>query len=423
MASDSPHLSRRAACRIIASVVPLALLDGCGGGSESSSSTAAQLAKAIASEDRTPGFAAEPAVAVDSTATSQRLAALDPLAHGGYGLAWSAGAAGATSTTLRVQRFSSDGTATGSLQDLSNLSDVHVLVKDEELVNASVVWRNPELPGAPYLNALLMQRYALDGSAIGPAVTVASRLVSDPSIHTSSYADPFFAGWSDGGFVLGWSLLIFGGGGGPPRFFARRFDADGQPASDEFSEVGDWGGRFALTTFSDGGWLTIVTQRSAASGDAYANIRQFDTRHPLSLPPAETLPPPPATSVLDLGTRGRVLFSGQQGPGVDEMISPYSQWFNPSGRTAGPDVPLPATPTRAVALADGSYVTFWPGSSPASTEAQLYDTYGHAQGGAFTIDAPADALVAPHNAGFVLAWTTADAQPRVMLQRFVKANR
>jgi hypothetical protein len=91
------------------------------------------------------------------------------------------------------------------------------------------------------------------------------------------------------------------------------------------------------------------------------------------------------------------------------VLSPYSQWYNPAGQAAGPASPLPSIPDSAIALEDGTFVAL-------RYEAQRFDKHGLGWGTSFQIQGTRQIGDALERQGMVLAWMQGGT---VMAQRYL----
>jgi hypothetical protein len=422
---------RSRACRSIALLFAV-LLSACGGGGDGAAAGAvgsdslhAQGPAASVLTMRPagqPGLVAQPIQAADVEGQgSVRQVTVGRQDGGGYAVAWNV--VQGASWALWAQSYGADGTAQDSPQPLLNSARVPgvpaedvatAVLPNGTVALAYVASRDEQAPSVQKVYEVRTRRLALHGT---PQET--ERVIFS-SVTTGT--PPFYRGvlqgiglqkWDDGRLLVDWQVVaMVPQGGDHPVYQMVRLDANGRPDSAVHSDGPVYTPPLRLMTLPDGSWLASSPFPRGGSDVAHLNAGfvQFEARHPLQLPDRDTLPF--GSFVLPLRRAGSVLFSGDFGPGLFEVVSPYSQRYNPSGRPAGPRMSLPMLPAAAVALDDGTYVAL------TGDWAQRFDRQGREVGAPFSADGSAqDAL---DGGGMVVAAGTND---RVTTQVFLDPHR
>lgn len=411
------------------------LLSACGGGGGSEPDS--RMISAVQQNETAQGSASstraslqvEPPQAVDVHVAQFRdvdLLALGGLPDGGYAVAWrTTDDDTGRAWSLWVQRYDASGARSGDPQLLLTSSaapaiqgfTLSALVRrDGSVVVAYVTERDLDPQARQKLYEVRARHLGLDGTPLNQEHVIESLIAERPpqsNFYGRILSTTQMAQWDDGRYLVAWEVILGRPHGGDhPEFDVRRVDASGVPVTPVFNLGLRENRPLILTTLDEGGWLATTMSRVTPSGERfYANIQQFETKHPLDLPDLKTLPW--SSFVLDLRHEGAVLFSGDFGPSVDQVASPYSQWYNPAGKPAGQPAPFPSLPVFAVALDDGTYVAFF------GTLAQRFDKHGRELGASVSAGGSLGAKL--KDDGAVLAWTqrTSATEVRVMTQRLL----
>jgi Ca2+-binding RTX toxin-like protein len=162
---------------------------------------------------------------IDNT---QRLSSITGLSNGGFVITWDSGNQDGDNTGVFGQAFDPNGAKIGAefqantfTVGAQELSSVQALADGGFLV----VWQSFRQGGAVADMDIYAQRYSSDGATFGAELLINTNtnLRQDNAKVTSL---------DDGGFVVVWQS--FQQDGSAYGIFARRFDADGIPISDEF---------------------------------------------------------------------------------------------------------------------------------------------------------------------------------------------
>jgi hypothetical protein len=410
-------------------LVPVAAtLSACGGGGDGGSSAgdasggsalAGSGAASTAFSRKQPGLVAEPAQVADVIARGNLLS-VGRVPGGGHQVVWQAGDDRTRAWSVWVQAYGADGQSSGEktlllsstlAPEITGFGMSALVRRDASIAVAYVVERNADPDGSHRLDDVRTRLFAPDGTALGSEhvvqSVVAERLGTSP-YYSVILSSTQMAQWDDGNYLVAWQAYPdVPHGAEHPDFNVRRVRSSGEPSG----EVVDVGGRYAgmlrLTTLDDGSWLAETHNPVTPSAQQlYANIVQFDARHPLELPDGKAMPW--QSFVLGLAQGGAVLFAGQFGQ-ASNVVSPYSQWYNPAGKAAGRPAALPGIPELAIALEDGSYVGI-------RDEAQRFDKHGGALGTSFQVQGLRQIGDGLERQGMVLAWMQGNA---VMTQRYL----
>lgn len=347
------------------------------------------IASSEAAAGPPPGLAASAPEVVENTRTGYRwLLALGELDDGGHAVAWLGREAREPQAPwqLWVQRYDRLGRRSGVARQLAYSGEAieprQVAATIRRDASVAVAWATvrpyqPNLQGL-MVSAVRLRHFGLDGKPRGTerVLEEATWLKGQPD--TATFEDLVMASWRDGRYLVGWTVAS------PwrrPAGTVQRLAADGRPLAPP-DRLGPLAGRgMRLSTLEAGGWLA-TTLAQAADGHLHANITQVDVRPPIGLPLLPTLPL--RSFVVDLDNQGRLLLAGIHPHDAPDAAPPpeaWSLWFTPQGREADHTMPLPAMPTHAVALGDGTWIGLWPLASAGRLWAQRFDARGAPLGG------------------------------------------
>lgn len=397
-----------------------ATLSACGGGGDSASDAGAASAQMHAGRGAAqPGLVAEPPQTVDVVARGSLLA-VGRVPHGGHAVVWQTIDDGTgRAWSLWVQRYGADGMKSGDktlllsstmAPEITGFGMSALVRRDGSIAIAYVVERDAVPGGAQRLLDVRTRLFALDGTPLGSEHVIQSVVAQRTGgmFYSVKLSSTEIAQWDDGDYLVAWKTYPdVPHGAEHPASNVRRVDSTGQARGDVIDVGGAYAGDLRLATLQDGSWLAETFDPLTPSAQQlYAHIVQFDAKHPLELPETRTMPW--QSFVLGLAGGGAVLFAGQFGEGSN-VLSPYSQWYNPAGKAAGPASPLPGIPDSAIALEDGTFVAF-------RGEAQRFDKHGRALGMPFQVQGARRIGDALEREGMVLAWMQGQA---VMTQRYL----
>ena len=350
----------------------------------------------------TPHHAAGEAFRVNADAAGrQTLADIGTLQAGGHAIAWVStdGAA----PRLHLQRFDAAGQRSGA--DLSvplaaNETDTTVAVLPDGSLAVASLQTGAASPSTPWITrtSVVLRRYDASGTPTVAPLQVASidqdRTAAGP-MH--SVAAPQLVHWDDGSFLLAWSQVQDDAAGKVPQFWARRFDAAGQPIGLNVPiGQGVAGSSLQLVAAHDGGFVIATTV--SAGGGRWLMYRGFDgVKTPVQ--PADALGAAEGSVLLPLQGGAQLLLSP-----VKNVVA--LQLYDAQGQAQGGDGALPAMPVGMTALRDGGFLLVTAGAA-GSLHAQRYDAAGQAIGSGRTIAASAGATqgVALADGSVALAWT------------------
>jgi len=326
------------------------------------------------------------------------------LSDGGFAVSWMTSDFANNMHSVHVQRFDALGMAVGAEFVVTNTTDNQIEPSITALADGGFVvsW----VSFGPDVNShdIHVQRFDAEGNAAGVETVVNAPISSD--LYT-----PAIAGLNDGGFVVSWispSELSY-------DIHARRFDAQGVPAGDEFlvhdtnnanqvqpaiAALHDGGFVIAWVSIGqDGSFAGIFAQRyDAAGGPVNGEFLVNDT----------TLADQVEPSITALSDGGFVVaWSSQLQDGSGYGI--YAQRFDAQGNEAGEEFLVNSTTAldqiqpNIAALEDGGFAVSWVSTdqdgSGYGIYAQRYDLDGHVAG----------FKVSGDDAGNTLNWTDTEA--------------
>lgn len=430
--------------RILAAATLAALLSACGGGGTSADTTSAASAApapatavtasapaasppppssspsaptassappspspvATAAPASTPskGLVTYSAVDVNTlTAGMQTVRSVDPLAGGGYAVAWaSVDSAGAGS--LFVQRFDAQGAKAGGEARLAYGftapdNPAIAVLRDGTVLVASVA-SSPQW-------TVSVQRFDAGGTALDGGTVIASQ-AADPAGATvrHSLAQPVLAALDDGGFAAGWASVQDDGSGAVFAQHAQRFDASvhavGSPV--DFAAAGpDRNLSLRLVAAPGGNFIAGTTHRFQGIG--YVQFR-FGATVVGPLDDADA-------GLLELNTTLLPLADGRfalWSTGIS--TGGYLRMLDAAGRALGAATSVAVLPETATTLPDGGWATITRQMPGQPFLAQRFDAAGQPGGApvqlATGVSRPLGASVV--SGGFAFAWTAPSAQ-------------
>lgn len=411
MHTSSTRATRgRVATHLLPSLLAIALA-ACGGGGSGTESTmtsnSTTSAGAGAALPTGSTVSAQPAlqpgvIRVNAQAAGQQtFADIAALQDGGHAIAWVSRADGGA-PSVRVQRFDAGGQRAGgeiAIALAAGETDAAVAVLPDGGV-AIATLQTGAAAATPWVThtAVVLRRHDAAGAAVGQPVEVA---VVDQDRTTGGamhyVAAPRLVHWDDGSFLLAWSQVTDDANGKVPQFWARRFDAAGQPVGVNLPiGAGTAGSSLQLVAAPEGGFVIATTVR--ANGGDWLMYRGFDGVRSPVLPPG-ALGAAVGSMLLPLHGGSQVLLSP-----ANTMVT--VQRFDAQGQLQGEGTPLPALPVGAAALRDGSFVLVV-ADGTGSLRAQRYDASVQPVGSAQVIAGTASAVHGQALAGgsLVLAWT------------------
>lgn len=411
---------RRLAARLLLGVV-LLVLAACGGGQDAADALTSDT-RLMAPKGSAPGVvdgalvAGAPALVNTVVSGDQTARALGALADGGYTIAWrSQGEPGNLPGPwrLHLQRYDARGTKVGGQVSVPFDSTAHpapaLAVLSDGSVLLAYAFANVVKVSSTELivrKGIATERFDATGAAAGGAVEVA--FVEYNEMANPSFADmrePAVVALGDAGYLVAWNHFRQE----PPyppsfEFFVRRYDGSGAALAGprRIAEGGGgWGVQsVAFSALPDGGFLAALAQLDL--GVQSMRFVPYDSAERTApIPAAGGAPLPVGASVMALRPGGYVLWtSGSAGAAVQILD-------NDGALVAQP----PIHAGTGAALADGSFVVFWPDTAAApgapNLVAQRHDPSGAPLGGE-TLAGPVSGapLFAPlADVAVALAWT------------------
>ena len=324
---------------------------------------------------------------VNSTTTStQQLPSVTALPDGRFVVTWTSFDAGdGSGSCIRARVFNADGSPEGSdfivnSTSVGGQADVSVTA----LADGFVVTWGSEDAGDGSGECIRARVFDADGNPTGDDFIVNTTTTSDQLF-------PTVTALADGGFVVTWESTDPGDGSGE-CIRARVFDADGDPAGDDFivnTTTTDDQVDVSVTALVDGGY--VVTWQSIDAGDGSGTCirgRVFDADgNPtgddfiVNSTVTNDQTRPEVTALAD----GRFVVTWQSEDGGDgDGIGVRARVFNADGSPAGDDFIVNTTGTDSqfdpstTALADGRFVVTWTSDgsedgSGNSVHAQIFD--------------------------------------------------
>ena len=404
--------------------IATAALVACGGGGGSTASGPAATDATITSSTSTPttgagtaalptgsAVTAQPAaqsgvVRVNADAAGQQtLAEVAALQGGGYAIAW-VSRPDAAAASVHLQRFDADGQradAESVIALAAGETDANVAVLPDGSVAIATLQTGSASPAEPWITrtAVVLRRYTAAGAQLGTALQVAV-IDQDRTAATAMHyvAAPKLIHWEDGTFLLAWSQVQDDASGKVPQFWARRFDAAGQPVgANVVVGVGVSGSPLQIVAAATSGFVVATTVSTQAG--PFLMYRGFDGAYSPVLP-ADALGAAEGSQLLPLQGGAQVLLSP-----VKSMAT--MQVYDARGQAQGAGTALRAMPVGSTALADGGFVLVM--SDGGALHAQHYDAAGNAVGAGQPIAGNANAAqgVALGNGNIALAWNANNA--------------
>jgi hypothetical protein len=201
--------------------------------------------------------------------------------------------------------------------------------------------------------------------------------------------------------MLAWSQVQDDANGRVPQFWARRFDAAGQPAGlNVLIGIGVAGSDLQMVATEKGGF--VIATALSTQGGIYLMYRGFDGAFSPVLP-ADALGAAEGSRLLPLKGGAQVLFSP-----VKNAVA--MQLYDARGQAKGAGMALHAMPVGMTALSDGGFELVMAGDA-GTLQAQHYDAAGNPVGSAQAIVGGTSAAqgVALGNGTVALAWTANNA--------------
>ena len=411
---------RRLAARLLLGVV-LLVLAACGGGQDAADALASET-RLMAPKGSAPVLvddalvAGAPALVNTVVSGDQTARALGALEDGGYTVAWrSQGEPGNLPGPwrLHLQRYDARGTKVGGQVSVPFDSTAHpapaLAVLSDGSVLLAYAFANVVKVSSTELivrKGIATERFDATGAAAGGAVEVA--FVEYNEMANPSFADmrgPAVVAFGDAGYLVAWNHFRQE----PPyppsfEFFVRRYAGSGAALAGprRIAEGGGgWGVQsVAFSALPDGGYLAALAQLDL--GVQSLRFVPYDSAgRTAPIPAAGGAPLPVGASVIALRLSGYVLWpSGSAGAAVQILD-------NDGALVAQP----PIHAGTGAALADGSFVVFWPDTAAApgapNLVAQRHDPSGASLGGQ-TLAGPVSGapLFTPlADVAVALAWT------------------
>lgn len=409
----------RLAARLLLGVV-LLVLAACGGGQDAPDPPAADT-RLMAPKGSAPGLPDAALVAgatalVNTVVSGEQTAwAIGALADGGYTIAWrSQGEPGNLPGPwrLHLQRFDAGGTKVGGEVPVPFDSALHpapaLAVLSDGSVLLAYAFANVVRVSSNELivrKGISTERFDASGAAAGGAVEVA--FVEYNEMANPSFADmrePAVVALGDAGYLVAWKHFRQE----PPyppsfEFFVRRYDGSGAALAGPRSIAvggGGWGVQsVAFSALPDGSYLGALAQLDM--GAQTMRFVPYDSAERTApIPAAGGAPLPAGASVLALRLGGYVLWSSGS-------ASTARILDNDGALVAQP----PIHAGTGAALADGSFVVFWPDTAAAqgapNLVAQRHEPSGAPLGDQTLAGAVSGApLIAPlADVAVALTWT------------------
>lgn len=422
MHTSSTRATRgRVASHLLLSALALALA-ACGGGGGSgadpaaattgstmSSSTSSAGAGSTATGSTVSAQAAlQPAVVrVNAeTAGQQTLADIATLQGGGYAIAYVSRPDSGTAS-VHVQRFGDDGQRGGAEAVIAlagGETDPTVAVLPDGGVALATLQTGAAAADTPWITrtSVLLRRHDASGALIGAPLQVATIDQDRTAAGAMHYiAAPKLVHWEDGSFLLAWSQVTDDASGKVPQFWARRFDATGQPIGANLPIGNGTAGSSLQLVAAPGGGFVIATTVNVSGGN-WLLYRGFDGSKSPVLPP-DALGAAEGSVLLPLYGGSQVLLSP-----VKNVVA--VQRYDAQGQPQGAGLGLPAMPVGMAALRDGTFVLVV-ADGTGTLRAQHYDAQVQPIGAAQSIAGTATAVQgqALAGGGLALAWTASSA--------------
>lgn len=408
----------RLGARLLLGVVPL-VLAACGGGQDVADPLASDT-RLMAPKGSAPGVvdaalvAGAPALVNTVISGDQSAWALGALADGGYTIAWrSQGEPGNLPGPwrLHLQRHDAAGAKTGGQVlapfDFNNRPDPAVAVLGDGSVLLAYAFANVVKVSSTELivrKGIATERFDATGAAAGGPIEVA--FFEHNEMASPSFADlrePAVLALADGGSLVSWTHFRQE----PPyppsfEYFVRRYDGTGTPLADARSVAvggGGWGVQsVAFSALPDGGSLGRFARLEL--GQQSVRFVPYDSADRTTAIPADGSALPVDASLLALRLGGYVLWPSGS--------AAAARMLDNDGALVA-QRPIPAG--IGAALADGSFVVFWPDTAAAQGAPNLlvqrHDPSG-APLGEQTLAGPVSGapLTAPlADVAVALAWT------------------
>jgi hypothetical protein len=372
-----------------------------------------------------PTLAAQPVSVVNTTLAGEQLTrAIGALPDGGYIVVW------ITGTALFLQRYDNAGDKVGGEVSLpvtvpvfdpigiregsvAVLSDGSVVVAYEVDVNVGATAGTLQ-----FRQSIYIQRFDAQGNRLLGETEVFSRLVLASDTPNGA---PSITALADGGFVVAWFFNAqFPTNLSRSTLFKRRYDSQAQPVGPVVT-VGSFllaatpRTGFRLAADASGGYTLSISSLD----DTFSLLPVLFIHYDANDAATQLAAPNAGEGAVLLPLRGdRFVLLGTGSSGA------VLQFLDAAGNPVGDPVPLAATPTDALELADGSFVVFLGDNSTIS--AQRFDSAGIAMGKLLSVgnggSVPRTAALA--DGGFASAWTAVGAlapgDVDVFTQRFIE---
>lgn len=356
----------------------------------------------------------------------QGLKSLNVLADGRLALAWAEAPSTAPRGPWRLRlQMQGCGGACGSrpLTLIDELPDPDAAVSVRPDGSTLVVWREQDSRrvGVVTVNEhrLQLQRFDPAGFAIAPPELVDGfTSITGPQGESRSLGVPRLDHWPGGGFVVAWPDIqtrsVYPGLLAEAK--VRRYHANGWPVdlpqtvTTSEADIG-----LSLAAWSDAGGY-VISQLQHVGASLKQNVLAIDLWNPL--PAGAVADLLPGSFLLSLGVFGSVLFAARMDT-RRQMPVYVREYFSYEGQLGGRPVPLPALPTRAIALREIEFLVLRPSDRPGRAIAQRMDKYGRLFGSA--VDWPEGPSVRLPDGSVAVAWMadSGAGQRRLWLQRFM----
>lgn len=251
---------------------------------------------------------------------------------------------------------------------------------------------NQEVSGADEGHGIYAQRHDADGDPMGDPIQANS------DANAKAYpSEPVVAALSDGGYAVAWTSAFDGSSDG---IYARRFDAQGNPAGGEIQVNTFTDGAQTdpdIAALADGGFIVtwradgLFTQRYDANGNAVGK----ETR----LTEDDLLYRPGSPSITGLADGGYVVTWVESGANYSNDI--FSHRYDANGKPVGVETRVNTyangyqVDPDVAALPDGGYVVTWSGQGVGDVEgifSQRFDAFGDPLAAIFIGDDGANTL-------------------------------
>jgi hypothetical protein len=405
-------------------------LAACGGGGDAS-----QFESAASSFTKGRSVASDPALVAQeisvvntTTAGDQVFRSIGALADGGYTVAWSSGGANF------IQRFDTAGMKVGTETAVAGTGTVALLTGGEVVVACCgkpvQSGDNAFGIGEPGPTAITVSIHDADGALLHQFEAAALDQVLNPFAPSffSFFTQVRVAALADGGFVVGWVLVVPGRTGVFKSVFVQRYDSEAQPVGDRISvgspmmvpvdsmsEFISGTGGFTLEADAHGGYTASI-ESPQFGGPPLVSVVHVDADQTVR----EVVAPTPGSvslvGVLLLPLEDRYVLFRSDASGATQQL------LDNEGTPVGSPIAISALPVEARELADGSFVVSW--SSNGSVTAQRFDPDGAPLGDLITVQSggAVPGVAALVDGGFALAWSAASTAGDldVYTQRFTE---